>query len=227
MSTSGTAVFFPSIVEMVEEAYEQAGLEMRSGYDLRTARRSLNLLSLEWANRGVNLWVIDQQAIPLIQGLDTYALPLDTIDVIEMVLRTPSGNTYNDISIQRMSVETYATIPNKSNQGRPVQVWINRQEAPSMVVWPIPNMNNQYTLVYWRLRRIQDTGVNGELTMDIPQRFLPPMIAGLAYKLALKSPDAASRLPALKQEYESLWMDASTEDREKTPLRLVPYRSYT
>lgn len=226
MTTSGTSTFFLDIGETIEEAYEQAGLEMRTGYDLRTARRSLNLLALDWANRGYNLWTVDQQVIPLVQGLDSYNLPADTIDIVEMVIRTTSGTVNTDIAVQRMSMTTYATIPNKQTQGRPIQVWVDRQTSPRVVVWPIPNADATYTLVYWRMRRIQDSGTTADLTFDIPQRFLPCLIAGLAYKIAQKRPEAAQRLPQLKQEYEEQWNWASTEDREKVPLRLVPTRGY-
>ena len=225
MSTSGTAVFFPDIVECIEEAYEQAGLEMRTGYDMRTARRSLNLLALDWANRGYNLWTIDQQAVPLTQGISTYILPPDTIDILEMVIRDTSVTPNVDIAIARISMSTYATIPVKTTQGRPVQVWVNRQAQPQIVVWPIPSVNT-YILMYWRMRRMQDTGNAGQYTFDIPQRFLPPLIAGLAYKIAMKRPEAASRLPALKAEYEEQWMNASAEDREKASIRIVPTRAY-
>lgn len=225
MATSGTAVFFPDIVECVEEAYEQAGLEMRSGYDLRTARRSLNLLALDWANRGYNLWTVDQQAIPLSAGVSNYILPADTIDIVEMVLRDTNVTPNVDIAIARISMSTYATIPVKTTPGRPVQVWVNRQAQPQVNVWPVPNVNT-YTLMYWRLRRIQDTGKAGQNTMDIPQRFLPPLISGLAYKIAMKRPEAASRVQALKAEYEEQWMNASAEDREKSSIRIVPGRMY-
>ena len=225
MTTSGTAVFFPDIVECIEEAYEQAGLEMRTGYDMRTARRSLNLLALDWANRGYNLWTIDQQAIPLATGVGNYILPPDTIDILEMVIRDTSVTPNMDIAIARISMSTYATIPVKTTQGRPVQVWVNRLAQPQVNVWPVPNVNT-YTLMYWRMRRIQDTGNAGQLTFDIPQRFLPPLIAGLAYKIAMKRPEAAARLPALKAEYEEQWMNASAEDREKSSIRIVPDRQY-
>lgn len=224
MATSGTATFNLDIVEMIEEAYEQAGLELRSGYDLKTARRSLNLLALDWANRGYNLWTVEQAAIPLLTGIGNYALPADTIDVVEMVIRD-STSTPIDISISRIGMPVYATIPNKAATGRPNQVWVNRQIAPEINVWPVPDGNN-YTFVYWYMRRIQDAGNSGELTFDIPPRFLPCLVTGLAYKIAMKRPEAVDRLPILKAEYEELWVNAASEDRERVPLRLVPSNSY-
>jgi len=223
MATSGTATFNLDIVEICEEAYEQAGLELRSGYDLKTARRSLNLLSLDWSNRGYNLWVVEQGAVPLLTGVTTYGLPADTIDLVEMVIRQTSGGTTTDIAITRIGMSTYATIPVKATTGRPVQAWVDRQTTPQVTVWPIP-ADDTYTLVYWRLRRIQDAGSSGELTFDIPQRFLPCLISGLAYKIASKRPEAEARLPRLKADYEEAWLAASTEDREKTIMRVVPAR---
>ena len=216
-TTAGVSTFNLDIAELIEEAYEQAGMEMRSGYDLRTARRSLNLLALDWANRGYNLWMVEEGSITLTEGQATYDLPTDTIDLIEMVIRTSSS----DLSIQRIGMPTYASIPNKTTSGRPVQIWVNRQIEPSVTVWPVPD-SSAYTLVYWRMRRIYDAGNHGALTFDVPERLLPCLIAGLAYKLAQKRPELAPRLPMLEAEYNKLWEWASTEDREKVSVRLVP-----
>lgn len=231
MTTTGTATFNLDINSLVEEAFERCGAELRTGYDLKTARRSLNLLTIEWANRGINLWTIEQGSIPLVEGQITYDLPVDTIDLIEHVVRTQSGQGQTDININRISVDTYATIPNKNAQGRPIQVWINRQSGadypvdgvayPQINVWPAPEQSNYYTFVYWRLRRIQDAG-NGLTTQDIPFRFLPVMVAGLAYYLSLKVPDALPRVDMLKAMYDEAWQHASDEDREKAPLRIAP-----
>lgn len=221
MTTSGTATFNLDIVELIEEAYEQAGFELRTGYDLKTARRSLNLLALDWANRGYNLWTIENAAVPLLTGVGQYSLPTDTIDVIEAVIRITVSGTTTDLALNRISAVTYATIPVKTTTGRPVQYWVDRQIAPKINVWPLPQ-NNDYTFLYWRMRRIQDTGTSGELTFDIPERFLPCLITGLAYKIALKRPDAMNRLEVLKAEYEELWQNAIAEDREKTPYRIYP-----
>jgi hypothetical protein len=223
MTTSGVATFNVDLTELVEEAFERAGSELRTGYDLRTARRSLNLLFAEWANRGVNMWTFEQGTIPLVQGVATYVLPEDTVDLLEHVVRTNSGSASSqaDISITRISISTYASIPNKISQGRPIQLLVNRLEAPSITVWPVPNQSDYYTLVYWRLRRIQDAGT-GVNTMDVPFRFLPAMVAGLAYYLALKVPNGENRLQILQQQYAEAWDLASTEDREKAAVRFVP-----
>lgn len=231
MTTSGTATFDLQITDIFEEAYERAGSEMRSGYDFRTARRSFNLLTSEWANRGINLWTVESGSIPLVANTATYNLPVDTIDLIEHVIRQNPGNasTQTDINISRISVSTYSTIPNKLNTGRPIQVYVNRQSGvttptgvqyPTITVWPVPP-DGSYTFVYWRLRRMQDAG-NGEGTADIPSRFLPALTAGLAYQIAMKLPEAAPRVQMLQAEYERQWQLASEEDREKAPVRFVP-----
>jgi hypothetical protein len=205
---------------------------MRSGYDLRTARRSMNLMTIEWQNRGLNMWTFEQGTIAMVPGTATYNLPSDTVDLMEHVIRTGAGNasTQADLTITRISVSTYATIPNKLQQARPIQVWIERrQETPRITVWPIPDQGTllqpYYTFVYWRLRRIDDAGT-GINTMDVPFRFLPCMVAGLAYYLALKVPNGAERLPVLKQQYDEAWDLASTEDREKAAVRFVPRQMF-
>ena len=228
MTTSGTATFNLDIADLVEEAFERCGAELRTGYDLRTARRSLNLLTVEWANRGINLWTIDQGSVTLIPGQSTYDIPADTIDLMDMVIRTGTGQNQTDINISRIAEPTYATIPNKNVQGRPIQVWIQRlRDNPKITVWPTPDQSRPYTFVYWRLRRIQDAGNSGTQTMDIPFRFLNCMVAGLAYYLSMKivSVDPGRRAE-LKMDYEQQLEMASDEDREKAPLRLVPRVSY-
>jgi hypothetical protein len=237
MTTSGTTAFDLDLNALVEEAFERCGSELRTGYDLRTARRSLNLLTIEWANKGINLWTIEQGSIPLVQGQITYDLPANTIDLLEHVIRTSPGSTLNqtDINITRISVDTYATIPNKNAQGRPIQVWINRQSGadypvtgvrpPQINVWPAPEQSDYYTFVYWRLRRIQDAG-HGVNTQDIPFRFLPCMVAGLAYHLSMKLPGGLERMPALKMQYDELWQQAADEDREKAALRIAPRQMF-
>ena len=231
MTTSGTSTFNLNLNDLVEEAFERCGAELRTGYDLRTARRSLNLLTIEWANRGINLWTIEQGSIPMVQGQIVYDLPVDTIDLLEHVIRTQTGQQQTDITINRISIDTYSTIPNKNAQGRPIQVWINRQSGadypvdgvayPNINVWPAPDQSNYYTFVYWRLRRLQDAG-DGVTTQDIPFRFIPCMVAGLAYHLSLKIPGALERSVGLKAQYEELWQQAADEDREKAPLRIAP-----
>jgi hypothetical protein len=236
MTTSGTSAFDLDLNDIIEEAYERCGVEVRTGYEHRTARRSLNLLFADWANRGINLWTIEQGSIPLVQGQITYDLPVDTVDLLEHVIRTGAGNaaTQADLTISRISVSTYATIPNKLQQSRPIQVWVNRQSgattptgvnAPQINVWPAPDGSQSYTFVYWRMRRIQDSG-GGVNTQDIPFRFLTCLVAGLAYYLALKIPEALNRLEPLKQMYDEAWDLAAGEDREKAPDRLVPRRMF-
>ena len=302
MSTSGSTTFNLDLNNLIEEAFERCGQELRTGYDMRTARRSLNILTIEWANRGINLWTIEQGQINMVTGQAIYAIPANTIDLLDHVVRQNNGVPSNqiDINISRISESTYSTIPNKLTQGRPIQVWFNRQSGqsnstsaslvgnisatdttitvnnigqlanagfiqigsetigypnvsgnqlincyraqngttatahttgasiinqnlPCINVWPTPDAGGgPYTFVYWRLRRIQDAGTNGTVEADIPFRLLPCMVAGLAFYLAQKLPDALPRMQFLKQEYEEQWLMASTEDREKAPSRFVP-----
>lgn len=305
MATTGTSAFNLDVNELIEEAFERCGKELRSGYDFKTARRSLNLLTIEWANRGINLWTIEQGTIVLQTGQATYPLPVDTIDLLDTVVRTNNGTSNQiDINISRISESTYITLPNKLAQGRPIQVWINRQSGqenpttvtlsgnitatdttitlsstynlatagfikigaetisypningnqlincargqngtvatphtngttivvqnlPSINVWPTPNApGNQYTFVYYRMRRIQDAG-SGIFVQDIPFRFIPCMVAGLAYQLATKLPEVdMNRIPMLKAEYEQQFQLAADEDREKASIRFVPRNTF-
>lgn len=231
MSTSGTTAFNPDFTEIAEEAWERAGREMRSGYDLRTARRSFNLMTIEWQNRGINMWTIDEGYINLVQGTNTYVLPDDTIDLLEHVIRTGAGNvaTQADLSITRISVSTYATIPNKLQQARPIQVWVQRLETPQITVWPTPDqgtaLNPYYVFRYWRMRRVQDAGT-GVNTADVSFRFLPCLTAGLAYYIAMKVPELAERIPMLKATYDEQFDLAAGEDREKAAIRFVPRRMF-
>ena len=308
MSTTGTSTFNLDMNDLIEEAFERCGMELRSGYDFRTARRSLNLLTIEWANRGINLWTIEQGQIPMNTGQAIYPLPVDTIDILDAVTRTNNGSSSNqiDINLSRISESTYITIPNKNTTGRPIQMWINRQsggvatipqttlaaaitttdqttitltnasnlptqgfvnignetigyqnivnnqilnawrgqngttatthlngvdvynnQLPSVNVWPTPNPpGSQYTLVYYRMRRIQDAG-NGVRTQDIPFRFINCMAAGLAYHLSMKLPGVPdNRIALLKADYEQQWDFASTEDREKAAIRFVPRNTF-
>jgi hypothetical protein len=238
--TTATTTFNPTLNEVFEEAFERCGLELRSGYDFKTARRSLNFLLAEWANRGINLWTIEQGSINLVQGTVTYDLPIDTVDLLEHVIRTNSaqGPNQTDLNITRISVSTYSTIPNKLAQGRPIQVWVNRQSGqkvgsevataknPQINVWPAPNQgtaqNPYYIFYYWRLKRIYDAGT-GTNVVDIPFRFLNCMTAGLAYMLAVKKPEVSpDRVMGLKAAYEEAWQLAADEDREKAAIRFVP-----
>jgi len=304
MTTSGTTAFNLEFTDIAEEAWELAGREMRSGYDLRTARRSMNLLTIEWQNRGINMWTIEPGIITLTAGLSTYALPLDTIDLLEHVIRTGqnTASTQADLNITRISVSTYATIPNKLASGRPIQVLVNRLSGavsptsstlngalsstatsiplntvvglpaygfirvgaedifyqyisgntlmgvargqnnttaashltgaavynpnlPSVTVWLVPDNTQTYQFVYWRMRRIQDAG-NGLETGDMNFRFLPALTAGLAYRIASKTPELASRVEMLKSQYDEQFNLAAGEDREKAAVRFVPRRYY-
>lgn len=227
MATSGVSNFNLDLTEIVEEAFERVGSEMRTGYDLRTARRSMNLMFADWANRGLNMFTYEQGSINLIPGQATYNLPEDTVDLLEHVIRTGAGSssTQADLTITRISVSTYATIPNKLQQARPIQVWIERLNTPRITVWPVPDDSQPYVFVYWRLKRIQNAG-EGVNTMDMPFRFLPCMVAGLAYYLSLKVPGGTERLGILKQQYDEAWQLAADEDREKAAIRFVPRRQY-
>ena len=227
MATSGTHTFNLDLNLLVEEAFERCGAELRTGYDLRTATRSLNLLTIEWANRGINLWTVEEASIPLVAGTATYDLPATTIDLISQVIRTGTGTTQSDIAITRVSNPTYASIPSKNDTGRPIQIYLDIRgpEVPQFTVWPVPDSTDTYTFVYWYLKRMADvvTGVN---TQDIPYRFLPCLVAGLAYYLYIKIPEAGDRVQFLKQEYEEQWLLASTEDREKATEIIAPRNSY-
>lgn len=227
MTTSGVTTFNPDLTEIVEEAFERCGGEMRTGYDLRTARRSLNLMFTDWANRGINMWTMEQGQQILTPGTATYNLPADTVDLLDHVIRTGAGSvsTQADLTITRISEPTYATIPNKLTQARPIQIWIERLNTPRFTVWPVPDNTQQYILVYWRLRRIQDAG-NGVNTMDMPFRFYNAMVAGLAYYMGMKVPGAIERLQVLKAQYDEAWELAAGEDREKAAVRFVPRRMF-
>jgi len=304
MTTTGSTLFNMDFTEIAEEAWERAGREMRSGYDLRTARRSMNLMTIEWQNKGINMWTMEQGFINLTPGLATYALPTSTIDLLEHVIRTGSNtaSTQADLTITRISVSTYATIPNKLQQARPIQVWIQRlsgevnptsatlsgnitatattitlstvvglagsgfiridsediyytyitgnvldgvfrgqnnttaashttgtaifvPQLPAVTVWPTPDNSVPYQFVYWRLRRVQDAGAGVE-TADMNFRFLPCLVAGLAYHIAIKTPDLMPRIQMLKQIYDETFETAAGEDREKAPVRFVPRQMF-
>jgi hypothetical protein len=228
VTTSGTTAFNLDLTELVEEAFERCGAELRSGYDLKTARRSLNLLFADWANRGINLWTVDTGSITCVQGTATYNLPADTVDLMEHVIRTGAGNasTQSDLAVTRISVSTYSSIPNKLTQARPIQIYINRQAPiPTVTLWPTPDGSQTYTLIYWYLRRIEDAGA-GVNTMDVPFRFIPCMVAGLAYYFSMKIPNALERMQVLKAQYDEAWDLASTEDREKAAIRFVPRQMF-
>ena len=230
MTTSGTSTFNLDFAEIAEEAFERAGLELRSGYDMKSARRSLNLLCAEWANLGLNLWTVASGSIVLTPGQAVYTsadgVPSEMVDLIEHVIRTNTSGQNTDITMNRISVSDYANIPTKNVQGRPLQIYVNRQISPTLTVWPVPDSSTTYTLVYWYLRRIQDTGASAANTADIPYRFLPALIAGLAYYIALKNPEAADRIQMLKGFYEEQFQLAASEDRDRAPDRFIPFIGY-
>ena len=235
LRTTNSTTFNLDFSEIIEEAFERCGQELRSGYDFRTARRSMNLMLMEWGNRGVNLWTVEQGQIALSPGVSGYTFPVDTVDLLDQVIRTGTGQNQFDVTITRISGSVYAAIPNKNATGRPVQVWIDRLtgatnadgsiQYPLVYVWPVPDNSTAYTFVYWRLRRMYDVG-SGPTGQDVPYRFLPCMIAGLAYHLALKLPGSETRIPMLKAMYDELWQAAADEDRDKSPLRFVPRQQF-
>ncbi len=252
MALSDSQEFNPDVSELVEEAYERAGLELRSGYDLRTARRSLNFLMLEWQNRGINLWTIEEKTIEytasaspveltdyyLNINMGAYQIHLGTIALLDLILRINPGNvaTQADYHLNRIAQPTYANIPNKLTLGRPLQYYYQRVEIPGggtenpsgtdqyskIELWPIPDESTKYRILYWRIVRIDDTGILASNTMQVPSRFLPALVAGLAYQIATKRPEVASRIPYLKEQYEELFLQAADEDRVKTSARFVP-----
>jgi hypothetical protein len=231
MTTSGTTTWNPDIGEIVEEAYERAGLELRSGYDLKTARRSLNFLLTEWANKGLNLWTVASGTIVLVPGQKTYTtadgLPADAVDYIEHLTRTTSGGIPTDISLNRISVSTYANIPTKEQTGRPYQIYVNRATvSPQITLWPVPDSSTSYTLAYWYLRRLDDATNPVSQTIQVPFRFYNALTAGLAYHIALKRPDAQDRISMLKDLYDEAFQLASDEDRDRSSVRFTPFVGY-
>ncbi len=218
MTTSGTRSFNLDIAEAVEEAYERCGIEVRTGYDVKTARRSMNLMFADWANRGLNLWTVAQGTTTLTQGTSVYTLGEDVADILEMVLRR--DNT--DYEVERISRGEYLTFPNKTSQGRPSQFYYNRQIAPEITLWQTPD-NSTDQLVYYYVQRIEDAGAYTNTT-DLPWRFYPCMVAGLAYYIAMKR--APERMQMLKAVYEEEFQRAADEDEDRVPLKLVPSARY-
>lgn len=227
MATSGTTAFNLDLDEIIEEAYERAGMGRAfSGADYRTARRSLNLLSQEFSNRGINLWTVEDATLSLTADTATYTLPTDTVAILDYAIRTGSGTSQVDTTITRIHVGDYAALSSKNSTGRPTQIYIERlRDAPQITLWPIPN-DNSYTLVYYRVRRIQDSAKGGEYQYDAPLRFLPAIVAGLSYHIALKNPSAIERVPLLKKMYEEEWQLAATEDRDRSSFKIVPSTGY-
>jgi len=221
------AVIVPDLPELFEEAFERAGLEMRSGYDLKTVRRSLNLITLEWANRGLNLFTIEAGTLALAAGTTTYTLPTGTIDLIEHQMRTGTGTGQTDTALERISVSTYAQQTNKQTTGRPTQVFVQRLPTSTTVTfWPAPDASQSYTLFYYRLKGIDGllSGIGGDTT-NIPPRFVPALVAGLAYYIAMKKPEAMARILPLKEIYEEQFELAAGEDRERASFSFVPFNT--
>jgi hypothetical protein len=218
MTTSGTRDFNLDVAEIIEEAYERCGLEVRTGYDARTARRSLNLMFAEWANRGLNLWSVAQATITVTQGTGSYAVSPDHADILEMVLRR-SGTDYE---VERISRGDYFLLPNKTTQGRPSQFYYDRKLSPVINVWQVPE-NSTDQLIYYYVRRIQDAG-SMQNTTDMPWRFYPCVVAGLAYYIAMKR--APERMGMLKAIYDEEFARASEEDEDRVPLKLQPDAAY-
>jgi hypothetical protein len=218
MTTSGTRNFNLDVAEAIEEAYERCGLEVRTGYDAKTARRSLNLMFAEWANRGLNLWTVVQDTLTLTQGQAQETLGTDVVDILEMALRRNGV----DIEMERISRGQYLDFPNKTDQGRPSQFYFDRKISPVLNLWQTPE-NSTDQLVYYYVRRIEDAAqlVN---TTDIPFRFYPCMVAGLAYYLAMKR--APERLQFLKAVYEEEFQRAAEEDEDRVSLKLQPSSRY-
>ena len=222
------AVVTPDLPEIFEEAYERAGLEMRSGYDLKTARRSLNLMTLEWQNRGLNLFTIDSGTLAVTAGTATYTMPADTIDLIEHQIRTGTGVNQTDTALERISVSTYAQQTNKNTQGRPTQIYVQRLPTEtSVTLWPVPDATTTYTILYFRLKGIDglSSGIGSSIS-SVPPRFVPALVSGLAYYIAMKKPEAAARVATLQQEYERQFNLAAGEDEERASVRFVPFNTY-
>lgn len=220
------AVVTPDMPEIFEEAFERAGLEMRTGYDLKTSRRSLNLLTLEWQNRGLNLFTIEAGTLAVTAGTATYTLPTDTIDIIEHQIRTGTGTNQVDTALERVSVATYAQQTNKNTQGRPTQIYVQRLPTETKVtLWPVPDSTTAYTISYFRLKGIDglSSGV-GTTISSVPPRFVPCLVAGMAYYIAMKkNPQMAANL---KQEYEFQFQLAAGEDEETASIKFVPFNTF-
>lgn len=216
------AVVVPELPELFEEAYERAGLVLRSGYDLKTIRRSFNLLTLEWQNRGLNLWTIEEGTEPLVAGTATYTMPTDTIDLIDHSVRTGTGTSQSDTYLERIGVNNYARVSNKNQTGRPNQIFVQRlATSVTATVWPVPS-DGSYTLAYYRLVGIDGMTRGLEGTAGIPPRFIPALVAGLAFQVAMKRPEANARVAPLKEEYEFQFRLAADEDSDRNSLYLLP-----
>lgn len=224
-TTSGTVAFKLDILTVCEEAFERAGTEMRTGYDLKTARRSLELITLEWVNRGLNLWTVAEGSITLVVGTKTYSLADDAVDVLDATIRSGTGQTTTDFTLTRLSVSTYAQTSNKSTQSRPTSFYVDRQNRGTVTLYPVPNDATE-TFTYWYVRRIEDLGANNLNNNDMPERALPALIAALAFNIALKRPDLETRIPMLKALAEESYELMASEDRNKASLVFHPLQDY-
>ncbi len=223
MTTSGTTSFTLDLEDIIEEAFERAGLELRSGYDYRTARRSLDLMMLEWQNRGLNLWTVQAAELDLVPGIGTYTLTGDKLDIVEGLLRTSSAGQQTDLSMNRISVSSYARETNKNTEGRPIRYYVERSPAGiTLNLWPVPDSTTAYKFAYYYMGRIEDTGKPASNNVDVPDRYLPCLVAGLAYHIASKRPEALQLAPQLKQVYEEQWNLVSDAFREKASLFVSP-----
>ena len=219
------AVVVPDIPDLFEEAYARAGVELRTGNDLREARRSFNILTMEWQNRGLNLWTIQEGSQAITSGTARYTFSGDVLDIVEAFIRTDSGDTskQTDQMLTRISVSQFAHLTNKLSSSKPLQYWLEKDPAAiSINLWPVPDSTKTYTLIYYYLQRVEDTGSPATNNVDIPSRYLPCMVAGLAYQISLKKPEAADRIPILKQVYEEQWSLAADADRDKSSLFFTP-----
>ena len=225
MATSTTFNFTLDIGDIIEEAYERAGLELRSGYDYKTARRSLDLLMLEWQNRGLNLWTVKNASQTLTAGTSSYDLTAEKIEIIEASIRTDAGDSDNqsDLTMERISVVQYSHLTNKLTEGRPLQYYVGRSpDNITINLWPVPDAQETYVFSYYYLERIEDSGKPASNNMDVPDRYLPCLVSGLAYNIALKRPESAQYVPALKEIYEEQWNLVSDAFREKAALYVTP-----
>ena len=218
MTTSGSTNFELDVTDYIEEAFERCGLEPRTGDDLRTAKRSLNLLLADWANRGLNQWTVKQRTFTVAANDGDYALDPDIIDILSLTVRR-SGTDY---SLERLSRSDFLNIPNKTTSGRPSQFFLDRQITPNLKVWPVPD-NSSDVIVYDALTRIQDADTFTN-TMDVPFRFYPCLAAGLAYYISMKR--APERIQILKAVYEEEFERAASEDRDRSSFNISPHAAY-
>ena len=222
MATSGTKTFALDTGEVIEEAYELAGLEARTGYDAATARRSLNIMFADWSNRGINIWTIAEVSLTLTEGTASYTLNSYDIDVLEAVIRRTVNSTQTDYQMSRIGRMEYLNIPNKTTEARPTEFFVDRQATPVLKLWPTPE-NSTDIFVSYRIQRIDDVSASAQ-DQEVPSRFIPPMVSGLAYYLSLKK--SPERVPMLLQIYEQDLKRAQDEDRGRASLHLVPKATY-